>query len=268
MAENRGDGPARNQSLVRGIGLLRVLAESPSGGTVPVLADATGLPRTTTARLLRTLLELGAVDRQGRHTWVLGPELARLGRAADPFQQLRNRSRDALAALSAEVHETAMIAAVYDTLEIETILQVDAPTLVGATDWRGRRERGVLHAGAVGKLALADLSDDDVRAVVVHPAALTPKTITSVDELIAELGRVRERGWASTVDELETGLTAVAVPLSDDAVAAAAAVRSLSLSISGLSVRLSADRLPAVAESLKRVSRQLSRAASVRAGRG
>ncbi len=166
-----------------------------------------------------------------------------------------------MAALSAEVGETAMVTVVYETWEIETILQVDAPMLVGATSWLGRRERGVLHAGASGKLALAALSDEQVRNLVGRPAAFTPNTITSVDALLAELARVRESGWASTVDELETGLTAVAVPLSDSAAAAAAGAHSLSLSISGLSARLAVDRLPDVADSLKRFSRQLSRVA-------
>lgn len=261
MPGNGGEGPARNQSLVRGIALLRVLAAQPTGVTVPVLAEATGLPRTTTSRLLRTLLDLGTVDRRGHHEWVLGPELARLGRAADPFEQLRSRSYDALLSLSTEVQETAMITAVYDSWEIETIFQVDAPMLVGATDWRGRRSGGHLHAGAAGKLALADLPEDKVRAIVGRPAAFTERTITNVDELLVEVAEARQRGWAATVDELETGLTGVAVPLTDDAIAAAAGVHSLSVSISGLSARLTPDRIPAVVDALQQVSRRLSRAA-------
>jgi len=263
------DVAPRNQSLARGLALLRALADRPGGATVPALADATALPRTTTARLLSTLRDLGAVERVGNREWALGPEIARLGRVADPFHQLRGRAHEPITSLSREVGESAMIAVVYDSWETETILQVDAPTLVGATNWLGSRHGGVLHASATGKLALAQLSREQVRAVTGRMREFTPRTITDLDALDEELERTRARGWAATIDELETGLTAVATALDDPFAARSGGARLVSVSVSGPSARLPAERLPKVAARLERLARSLSRFAPAqsRAGR-
>ncbi|MQA08949.1 MAG: helix-turn-helix domain-containing protein [Pseudonocardiaceae bacterium] len=256
----------RNHSLIRGMGLLRALAARPSGATVPELAEVTDLPRSTIARLLATLHELGAVERQDSRVWILGPEVARIGRVADPFQALRERGYETVRRLSQEFHESAMIAVVYENWETETILQADAPNLVGATSWLGKRHGGVLHAAATGKLALARLSDDELRRHVTPLRAFTSATITSVDALAEELERVRAQGWATTIDELELGLTAVAVTIEDAVVAAGAGARSLSLSLSGLSARLDVDRIPAIVEQLTAAAQRLARGARTSSG--
>jgi DNA-binding IclR family transcriptional regulator len=253
-----GDTLRRNQSLIRGISLLQGLAERPAGATVPELAEVTELPRTTTARLLTTLHDLGMVERPNARVWVLGPELARIGRLADPFRPLRDRAYEPLQRLAREIQESAMVAVIYDTWETETILQVDAPNLVGATDWIGRRYGGVLHASATGKLALAALDDAEARAVLGTPKAITAATITDVDALLRHLAEVRTLGWSSTVDELELGLTAVAVPLNDEVVASGAGARTLCVSVSGLSARLTPDRIEPVAARLRDAAAELS----------
>lgn len=253
------DGMRRNQSLVRGLALLRALADRPAGATVPDLAELTDLPRTTTARLLTTLHDLSAVEREGTRVWVLGPEIARIGRSADPFRTLRDRAYAAVQELSRAIHESAMIAVVYDTWETETILQVDAQNLVGTTNWLGQRHGGVLHAAATGKLALAKLDSRELRREVGRLQAFTPHTITRIDALVAEMDRVRERSWATTVDELEIGLTAVAVPLDDRVLGPVTGVHSLSLSVSGPSARLPADRIEDVTKMLTRAAGELVR---------
>jgi DNA-binding IclR family transcriptional regulator len=252
------EGP-RNQSLVRGVALLRAISESPGGAEVTVLSEVTGLPRTTTSRLLRTLESLGAVEKRGTRLWALGAEIARIGRLAEPFHELRTRSSEAVRALAADVQESAMITVVYDTWEIETILQADAPTLVGARNWIGQRGVGELQAGASGKLALADLEPENLRRVAGRLRRCTPATITDFGALTDELALVRDRGWATTVDELEIGLTAIAVPLRDPPAAESAGARSISLSVSGLSARITLGRLPAIARKIEAVARTLDR---------
>jgi DNA-binding IclR family transcriptional regulator len=244
----------RNQSLVRGVGLLRALAGRPGGATVAELAEAVGIPRTTASRLLATLEELGVAERLPRSRgWIVGAELARLSREADPFARLRERARPVLETVSDEVRESAMVSVVHGNWETETVVQVDAPNLVGATNWLGQRFGGVLHASAVGKLALAQLTDDEIRARFASPLrALTPGTLTEADALIAHLHGVREQGYAATIDELETGLTAVAVPIDDEYTLRFSSARVLSVSISGPSARLTSDRYAELLAILRR----------------
>src|SRR4029077_10258597 len=83
----------------------------------------------------------------------------------------------------------------------------------------------------------------------------TPETITDPAQLAAELETVRRQGFATTVDELETGLAAVAAPVrgaGGDVVAA--------LSISGPTTRLTPERVDGLAPLLLEQSAALARA--------
>jgi DNA-binding IclR family transcriptional regulator len=70
-----------------------------------------------------------------------------------------------------------------------------------------------LHVSATGKVVLAEL--DDERIAEVMPESLEPFTagsITRREDLLAEVRRVRDQGYALLDDELEVGLFAVACP--------------------------------------------------------
>src|SRR5438445_754339 len=94
-AEARNASLPRNQSLVRGAELLRALANRPKGASVAEVARAVGLPRTTVTRLLATLAEIGFAERVDS-SWIVGREVMRLGRAADPFRLLIDVARPLL----------------------------------------------------------------------------------------------------------------------------------------------------------------------------
>ena len=73
----------------------------------------------------------------------------------------------------------------------------------------------------------------------------TGHTITSRGRLRAELDTVREQGWASTTEEFEIGLNAVAAPVHDATGEVVAAV-----GVSGPSYRLTVESFPSVAQVL------------------
>lgn len=232
----------RNQSLERGAQLLRALARRPEGSTVAELARTVDLPRTTVTRLLATLEEIGFADRSGS-TWIVGREIARLGRAADPFRRVIDAARPLLERLAIEAQASALLQIVNSNWDASVILQIDPPQLVGATNWVDRRFSGELHASAGGKLALAQTSDDDIRLRLPRTLpAYTASTITDIGRLLAEIATVRRIGYAETVDELEDGLTANAIPFDDRDLIAATGLRSLSIGISGLTSRLPTQR--------------------------
>ena len=81
----------------------------------------------------------------------------------------------------------------------------------------------------------------------------TPATITDPEALRAERDRIRQRGWACTVEELETGLNTVAAPVrgADGSVVAG-------LSASGPSYRLGADSFPELAKKLRAGADEIS----------
>jgi DNA-binding IclR family transcriptional regulator len=74
-----------------------------------------------------------------------------------------------------------------------------------------------LHASAGGKVLLAfgPVSIAEAVAQLGPLSRFTPKTITSVRKLVAELNTVRRRGWAEANEELYVGVRSVAAPIFD-----------------------------------------------------
>jgi len=74
-------------------------------------------------------------------------------------------------------------------------------------------------------------------------ARLGPNTITSMDDLLAELERVRRDGYATTWQELEAGLCSTAAPVRGSRGTVIAAI-----SVSAPTVRTTRERLADLSE--------------------
>src|SRR4051794_26100638 len=157
--EQQAPGLQRTQSLRRGVLVLRALSGRPDGLPTAAAATAAGLPRPTVARLLATLADAGLADRLSDGRWVLGYELARLGRPAAPYVTVLDRAAAPLAELAARCGETAVLARLSaDPDESEVLAQTGTDALIGITNWVGRRFPA--HASVSGKLSLAILPRD------------------------------------------------------------------------------------------------------------
>jgi DNA-binding IclR family transcriptional regulator len=110
------------------------------------------------------------------------------------------------------------------------------------------------HCSGVGKVLLASSEWDHVAALFEDQGmpGLTPNTITTLDLLHKELGRVREQGYALDDEETLIGLCCVAAPICDSAGKTVAAV-----SISAPSYRFHTkkkDYTDAVLDTARRIS--------------
>ncbi|MBV8991446.1 MAG: IclR family transcriptional regulator [Solirubrobacterales bacterium] len=180
-----------------------------------------------------------------------GTAALRFARSGAGREDLVELAQESMRRLAQETGETANLI-IPRPAGTEAIAQIDGRHLLGATNWIGR-ELG-LHCTAAGKVFLAfgvaDLPDDELEA-------LTSATVTDRELLAEELGTIREQGYATIVDELEAGLSAVAAPVRDRADAVIAA-----LSASGATLRLPAQRLAL----LGRVALEQAHAVSARLG--
>jgi DNA-binding IclR family transcriptional regulator len=202
----------RTQSLERAIGLLHAVGARPDGSSASELARVTGLPRSTVSRTLRTLADAALVDERN-DGWVLGDELVNLARLADPDRRLVEASRPVLGRLRDECGESALLGVPYGRPGLRIVLQLDPARHVGVANWVG--EEVPLHASAAGKLALAELADDELRAWLAGTGLMrfTAKTLADERSLRSELARVRRLSWAELADELEDGLASLSVPV-------------------------------------------------------
>ncbi len=251
-------GLPRAQSLNRAAALVRAVGERP-GATTAQLARACDLPVATAARLLATLSDEGFAERTvDGGGWTLGLPLVRLARAADPDRALLAASGPVLEEVAALAGESAALAVPRPGPAMDVIAQADGPGLLGVSDWVGREFP--LHASGPGKLVLAELDDDALADWVarVRPERLTPRTITSLRGLRAELDAIRRQGWAELDDELEPELASLAVT-----VRGARGTALAFIGVSGPTGRLDARRRRALVRPLQAAADQLARAVAV-----
>lgn len=74
-----------------------------------------------------------------------------------------------------------------------------------------------MNAVSAGKALLSELPEERVREIIDRRGlpSLTPNTITDEDELLEELERTRQRGYALNDEESTPGLRALSVPVKD-----------------------------------------------------
>lgn len=199
------------QVVHRTAAILGSLRRESDGLSLSQIAERVGLPRSTVHRLVAALeQERYVVPATGSRGFRLGPALASLAWTA--ARDLTALIHPFLIELSLELNETVDLA----VREHDHVLFVDQ---VPAASQRLRAVSAVgsafpAHCTANGKALLALLDDDEVaRLVPASLERLTPHTITSRDDLIAELRQVRRDGFAIDREEHTIGISAVGTAL-------------------------------------------------------
>ncbi|MBD8011933.1 IclR family transcriptional regulator [Microbacterium sp. NPDC077391] len=200
------------QSVERVFELLELVTDAGGDVTLSELASSTDLPLPTIHRLLRTLVSLGYARQLPNRRYALGPRLIRIGEGAS--RQFGALARPQLKTLVDELGESANMA-VLDGNMIVYVAQV--PSLHSMRMFTEVGRRAHMHDTGVGKAILAQLPDDTVRGIVARAGMPTPTefSIGDVDELIAELDRIRERGYAIDDQEQEIGVRCFSMAVPD-----------------------------------------------------
>jgi DNA-binding IclR family transcriptional regulator len=214
------------QSIDRAARLLVHVLETRDPPTLGVLAEQSGLPKSTTSRLVGALERRGLVQRDGGGGGLRpGAVLVRYARretAEAELVELAAASLDRLARSSGETVNVGVPAAG----GVELLDQRDSRHFLGSTNWVGRIVPA--HGSALGKVFFAFGSLPLPREPFER---LAERTIVTAADL--QLDTIRARGYATAVEELEPGLWAVAAPVRDGTGSVVAA-----LSVSGPTVRL------------------------------
>jgi IclR family acetate operon transcriptional repressor len=205
------DGPTLITSVQRAFRLLEAASAHENGAPAKQLARETGLPLATAYHLLRTLVHDGYLRKLGDGGFVLGDRMQTLqttGRA----QALLSRVRPTLAALRDELGAAAYLT-FYEDGEIRVAEIVDSPRAPRVDLWVGFEDAG--HATALGKSVLRELDEGDRMDYLSrhHLADLTPRTITSMPELLRRLDAPPEAPAVTDLEEYALGTVCVAVPV-------------------------------------------------------
>ncbi len=221
------------QAIDRAADLLRRVVQHEGRPTAAELTVQTGYARSTTARLLSALERNHLLRREAGGGWAPGAVLEQYAAQWDVRGRLVRAATPVMEALSEETGETINLGVGMGGTVVQ-VAQVDSTYLLGSRDWVGVDLPP--HTSSLGKLLYAHGVIDPPEGPLER---LTARTVGSWAELAGEFEQIRARGWASTVDELEVGLTGVAAPVIVDGRVVAG------LGLSGPSTRL-AHRIPAV----------------------
>ncbi len=226
---NRKEAPRKElPAALRAIEVLRLVAELPGQMTLSDVAEVMGQSKSTVHRLAEQLSAAGFLFREPdqRNLWI-GPRLREMSLDVVRNDFLRSAIRHTLRELVDEIGETCNIATL-DGTEIIYLQRVEARWPLRLTLDLGSRIP--VHCCASGKLFLA-LLDETARARLLRFSGmepLTPGTITDRKLLLAELARIRKRGYSLDNEEFIPGMVAIAVPIlnADGAIRAALSVHA------------------------------------------
>ena len=233
--EQQFQAPSQGTTAIdRGADLLLRVLESEEPIALTDLASAAGLPKSTASRLVSALERRGLVEQDGERGRLRpGPAILRVAERSMLERSIVELARPALDVLAEATGETINLA-VPGPEGVEHIAQVDSRHFLGAGQWLGR---------SVGY-------DHSANGKVFAAFGRAPVGASSARELDA----VRRTGVATSIDELEIGLTAMAAP-----VRGARGEVIAALSMSGPSLRMTPARIEELAPILSREAATLSR---------
>jgi DNA-binding IclR family transcriptional regulator len=200
------------QSIRRAFDVLGTLGDGPLG--VTEVADRAGLPKSTAARLLATLVGEGAVEQvPGDTSYRLGPRLITLSAGFSLARSLAAIARPTLTDLAEASGEAAGLALPDGDL-VHYIDQVDTVQPVLVRDWTGAR--APLHAVSSGQVLLAFRTPAAIERYLERPMErFTDRTLPDADAVRERLRDVRRHGYAWAIEEFDADISSVAAPIAD-----------------------------------------------------
>lgn len=206
------DETGAESPLERYVRLLEIIAAFPDQLALTDVAALSELPKTTAHRLLKGLVKAQlASGGQGGRAYAVGPRLSRILHASADDGWLDTLTRPALAALAEESGEACYLTKLVGSRVVVAVSQ--APEV----RWRSYVQPGIEmppHAAATGKAIIAYQDEALIRrALAAELPKLTVNTRSDENWIRAEFERVRGRGYATCIGEIDEGLAAIATPV-------------------------------------------------------
>ncbi|MDQ1629521.1 MAG: IclR family transcriptional regulator, regulon repressor [Actinomycetota bacterium] len=201
---------------------------------VTELSRRLGLGKSTVHRILTTLTAEGLLEREPTSgLYRLGLAMYDLGSNVPIHRDIHQLALPVMEALRQQTQESLHVA-VRDGREVVYVERLESQQTVRTFMRIGHRNWA--HCTSTGKVLLAFLPGDQLESLLDgwDLVRKTDRTISGLDELRAELVRVRSRGYGTNVNESEPGVASVAAPIRDSRGEVLAA-----LSLVGPTMRLS-----------------------------
>jgi DNA-binding IclR family transcriptional regulator len=197
------------RSVQRTLAIFECFTNERTSLTLQEIATRIHLPKSTTFRLVQSLDEAGYLVRLDNQAYCLSFRFTRLAGLVKSTLDIRQIARPTMAELAEKASETVTLNMVSERHRI-CIEVIDTPSPLMSVTKPGERVR--LSDGATAKTLMASLSKKELQQALPHAMKTTGKKRS---DLLKELGRIREQGYAVTHGERVLGLTAISAPIDD-----------------------------------------------------
>lgn len=245
------------EALAKGLAVLQVFGPGRSEMTLSEVARHVGISAPAARRSLITLAALGYVGQHNRR-FFLRPKVMELSSAfyfSARIDELLLPELQRLVDLFGDASSVAILE------------RSDVIYIAHLSQQRARRASAVIgarypaHATSLGRVLIAGLDDVDLDTFIekLKPVALTGKTVTDKAELRNIVLEARTNGYAVAVDELDYGVTAIAVPIRIHDGRTVAAINSSGYTGLLTPQQLVTERLPELRRSASEISATIAR---------
>ncbi|UOF90672.1 IclR family transcriptional regulator [Fodinisporobacter ferrooxydans] len=202
-----------NSTLERALLLLECLSLADGKIGVRELAEAVRLPKSTTHRILDTLVLAGFVEQDPiTEKYSIGLKAIEIGMSGLKNVDLVDAAIPHTRDLVALTKQTSFLA-VFNEGEIVYIYKTEGTSSVITNANLGTRNP--VHCTGLGKAIMAYFSLEDVEKIISQKGLkqYTKTTIIDRQQFLEELSKIRQTGIAFNYEEYDEGLSSIAAPI-------------------------------------------------------
>jgi len=213
------------KSVIKAFKVLEAFSQDRPELTFTKVVNTTGIGRTNTHKLLKTLVSLNCLSQSHNGArYRLGPKLFELGSQYLGQLNLRRLAMPYLVNL-AEDFEDSVYLCIEDQGEALCLERVDGPSKLKSTVLQ-RGGRLPLHVGAAPIAVLAGMSDDQIMTITREKGfkKFTENSIQNLDQLMEKVSVVRKKGYSESWEDVTVGVASFGAKVKDASGSVVAAV--------------------------------------------
>lgn len=201
------------QTVERALIVLEMISQRPQ--TLKEIQTELNLDRTTTSRLIASLMERGYIERDpATSIYSVGLKVVHLASEKLNQLELQTEASPLLQELSYMLNQVCHMGILTDG-KVCYVDKVQPQSPIPLISYIGKLSN--IHSTALGKVLVSELSDTKITALLetVGMESQTKHTITSIDGFLNEIRQVRANGFALDREENEENVWCVAAPIRD-----------------------------------------------------
>lgn len=201
-----------SQALEKGIAVLEFISGK-RACTVTEIASAMEINKSTVSRIIKTFVQKDMVEiNRVSGMYSIGPAILQMSNNYYKSRNILGSIKAVMEVLCRQVGESVHLCALSNDGAV-ILEQVESSNRLVVNAKIGNREP--LFASAVGKCLLAFATEPERETMLKNIVyeKFTPSTIADEQQLLEELEKIRNNGWAADDNELSPDIKCVAVPI-------------------------------------------------------